>query len=110
MVECGVRDDKDDRAEFIYHFTKSPPPGEWRFSGALGFGGKLHTHPGWWVNSDRCWVMYVDYYREDETPERRNAMEKANARLAEGPQCNPNVLIRPSRRTRLSALAERLKT
>ena len=47
---------------------------EWRFSGHLGFGGKF------WRNDGR---MYVNCYREDETPERQAMIERANERLME---------------------------
>jgi len=73
LVEhTGLRDDQWDRASFIYHAEG----GEWteyRFQGNLGFGGKV------WNNADR---WYVTCYREDESPERQEAIEGANAALA----------------------------
>jgi hypothetical protein len=46
---------------------------EWRFSGRLGFGGKLHlTH-------DR---LYVSCYPEDSTPGREAAIARVNESLA----------------------------
>lgn len=45
---------------------------EWRFSGALGFGGKFWRNVGRW---------YVSCYREDETPKRLRAIDRANKRL-----------------------------
>ncbi len=46
---------------------------EYRFQGALGFGGKF------WRNNGR---FYVTCYRENETPERLAVIEKTNAALA----------------------------
>jgi hypothetical protein len=48
---------------------------EWRFGGTLGFGGKLH------VNSLGSGLR-VSCYPEDETPERRDAIDRVNAELA----------------------------
>ena len=47
---------------------------EWRFGGQLGTGGKVCR------NSQR---VYVTCYPEHETPELRELMDRANARLAE---------------------------
>ena len=47
---------------------------EYRFGGALGFGGKF------WHNDNR---WYVSAYREDTTPKVKKMIEKANVRLAE---------------------------
>jgi hypothetical protein len=46
--------------------------GEWRFQGTLGFSGKFYFTPGRW---------YVDCYPEDDTPERRRAIDEANTQL-----------------------------
>lgn len=45
---------------------------EWRFQGALGFGGKLH------LNAGRLWVSC---YSEDETPILKAAMAHVNSEL-----------------------------
>jgi hypothetical protein len=45
---------------------------EFRFQGDLGFGGKV------WFYLDK---IYVNCYREDETPERLAMMSHANLRL-----------------------------
>lgn len=45
---------------------------EWRFSGRLGFGGKIYSNP-----------WRVDCYREDRTPEREAMIAEANRRLKE---------------------------
>lgn len=61
---------------FVYEFTKRDdvygPTQEWRFQGALGFGGKF-----------RYPLCTVDCYREDETPERLAMIEQANEKLGE---------------------------
>lgn len=60
---------------FVYEFTKVDdeygPTSEWRFQGNLGFGGKF-----------RYPRMRVDCYKEDESPERLAAIERANTKLA----------------------------
>lgn len=49
---------------------------EYRFIGALGFGGKFRNNG----NNDN--TPYIDCYREDETPKRLAMIRRANARLA----------------------------
>lgn len=65
-----------DADSFVYEFTKRDDPygptQEWRFQGALGFGGKFR-YP-------RC---TVDCYRENETPETLAMIASANKKLAE---------------------------
>jgi hypothetical protein len=46
---------------------------EWRFCGTLGFGGKF------WNCNDK---LYVNCYREDETPKIRETIEQANEQLS----------------------------
>lgn len=58
------------RSNFAYHF---PAGGEFRFQGDLGFGGKV------WADRRR---VYVDCYRENETPENLAKIERTNAELA----------------------------
>ena len=59
----------------------TPPRGhvchEYRFIGALGFGGKFRNNG----NNDN--VPYVDCYFESLTPARQAMMDRANARLRE---------------------------
>jgi hypothetical protein len=77
VEECGLRAD-DGRDGFVW--TISDPHQdcrEYRFMGALGFGGKFRN------NGNRNDTPHVDCYREDETPERLAMIERANARLAE---------------------------
>ena len=73
VQECGVLEGKDNynRECFVSHQTTEEVI-EWRFCGKLGFGGKF------WRNGGK---MYVNCYREDETPERLKMIEAANKRL-----------------------------
>lgn len=72
VQECGVRDDEYSRADFVMAQV-SEYIREWRFSGNLEFGGKFRRDNG---------RLYVNCYREHETPERLEIIEKANKRLA----------------------------
>jgi hypothetical protein len=75
VEECGWRPSDSDREMFTYHYdTADHQPLEYRFIGALGFGGKL------WMQGEH---LYVSCYQEDETPERLTMIERANKRLAE---------------------------
>lgn len=68
LVEtCGARPRQWD--EFTYHF---PQCREFRFQGALGFGGKV------WADSRR---VYVTCYSEDTTDERTDMIGAANSAL-----------------------------
>jgi len=77
VQHCGARDD-DQRAWFIEGVQRQQEAGlgpvEWRFMGALGFGGKFRIAHG---------RVYVDCYPEDETNERRGRIAVANHLLAE---------------------------
>lgn len=58
-----------------YSFVQYATEGDWveyRIGGPLGFGGKV------WFNADH---WYVTCYREDETPERIEAINRTNAAL-----------------------------
>lgn len=58
------------KENFIYQFTQSGHvPGEWRFGGVLGGGGKLYLESERWR---------VGCYREDDTPERTAKITAAN--------------------------------
>lgn len=78
VEECGMRPDDDGRDGFV-RIISDPKQDcrEYRFMGALGFGGKFRN------NGNRNDTPHVDCYREDETPERLAMIERANARLAE---------------------------
>jgi hypothetical protein len=77
--ECGAR--ASGRDEFVEGVTQSLVERrerswqggiEYRFMGNLGFGGKF------WINNGR---VYVNAYRENETPKILASIERANARL-----------------------------
>lgn len=80
IEECGHRviDPRDGEA-FVSGVTGKHrgPCREWRFMGALGFGGKFRN------NGNHNNTPYVDCYPEHETPARLEMIAKANARLAE---------------------------
>lgn len=67
---CGADRDQDAQDDFV-RLSRDPNLGEYRFQGTLGFGGKVYME-----NPPR-----VSCYREDETPERRKVVERANAML-----------------------------
>lgn len=74
VEECGAPDGHDAlsiRSQFFFHF---PACGEFRFMGSLGFGGKV------WAPSGRR-PPRVSCYREDATPGRLAAIDRANERL-----------------------------
>jgi hypothetical protein len=84
VEECGAREDgREMFRTLLRHDIRRGDGGiEYRFQGALGFGGKFRTC---YVNPpefDR-YRLYVDCYREDETPERLAMIERANQRLAD---------------------------
>jgi len=69
--ECGAGFLLDSQLEFVHHATRRSPL-EFRFQGALGFGGKVYLPD-----------YRVSCYREDETAARRARIDRANARLAQ---------------------------
>ncbi len=78
LVEtCGVRDHEGHwmRQNFVFLQTSDDPPTEYRFQGALGFGGKF-----WRLGHRDKWD--VNYYSEDQTPECDKMVEEANKKLA----------------------------
>jgi hypothetical protein len=81
VEECGFRPD-DGRCSFVALVSAditrwAHACHEYRFCGALGFGGKFRN------NGNRDNTPYVDCYHEDETPARLKMIEAANVRLAE---------------------------
>lgn len=74
VEECGADRTEPARLDFERHW---PDCREYRFMGSLGFGGKV------WAPSTYRRAPYVSCYSEDETPERRSAIQRANARLQE---------------------------
>jgi hypothetical protein len=79
VEECGASDIDDQygpRWLFVNMMLNEPQTTEYRFIGALGFGGKFW--PG-----DEFDPPRVTCYQEDETPKRREMIDKANKRLKE---------------------------
>jgi hypothetical protein len=77
VEECGLQPD-DGRDGFVYNVAHAEHPSrEYRFCGALGFGGKFRN------NGNRNNTPHVDCYRDHETPERLAMIENANRRLSE---------------------------
>lgn len=70
--ECHAAE--SDREAYVIHCTVQGWPREWRFMGALGFGGKIRCR-----GVDR--FTYVDYYPEDRTDDRDAMVRRANDRL-----------------------------
>ncbi|WP_426513135.1 hypothetical protein ACPPVO_22415 [Dactylosporangium sp. McL0621] len=68
VAHAGVYEEQRD--ELVYHLTHGCE--EFRFMGSLGFGGKLYVEPRRWR---------VSCYREDETPERVEAIRVTNEAL-----------------------------
>lgn len=82
VLEAECRAPVMSRDSFVREFTSERPTHEWRFQGALGFGGKIYmdvTRPHWAINPSPMWVSC---YRENETPERLAMIDRANERLA----------------------------
>lgn len=71
VKHCGA-----DESQREYFLASADPKvtREWRFMGALGFGGKI------WLNPEME-KPYVNCYREDETPARTKMIAAANAEL-----------------------------
>ena len=64
---------ESDRMSFRYaQADRENPCREFRFCGALGFGGKF------WNSNGR---LYVNCYNEDETPKRKRIIKKVNELL-----------------------------
>jgi len=64
---------EEDRTSFLYaQIDRENPCKEFRFCGALGFGGKF------WNNNDK---LYINCYGEDETPKRNRIIKKVNKLL-----------------------------
>jgi len=78
VEECGADDHEDgsERRRFVEAQTREDDYFiyEYRFCGALGFGGKF------WINDGR---IYVNCYPEDQRKKEKDMIEKANKRLAE---------------------------
>jgi hypothetical protein len=70
ILIAEARAPQSQRDSFVREFTSDKPTTEWRFMGALGFGGKFRF-PG----------TRIDCYPEDETPARRKIIAKTNLKL-----------------------------
>ena len=80
LVEhCGASQAGSTADQFFYHVGKVDRGGlEFRFQGALGFGGKVYLEPlSRWHPCFRATC-----YAEDETPARKAMLERANSLLA----------------------------
>jgi hypothetical protein len=75
VEECGAREDL--RGDFIGYLTRPLDIGthEFRFSGALGFGGKCYL-------DGRPRSLRVSCYPEDRSVERDAMVDRANSRLS----------------------------
>lgn len=79
VEECGAPETGRARFLAVSGGLRRGALGEYRFQGALGYGGKFHTR--YLARSDRLSAS-VDCSQEDETPERREMIRRANLRLA----------------------------
>lgn len=82
LVEhAGAHNDDSghNRAGFIHTMLDEGYSGcqEYRFCGALGFGGKLRR------NSNNDYYLYIDCYPEDSSPKTEAIIKKVNALLRE---------------------------
>jgi hypothetical protein len=76
VEEAGASNDDGDRWQFTGYVCGDRDGGSWReyrFCGALGFGGKFHANAG---------RLYVSCYPEDATAEREVTIARANERIA----------------------------
>jgi len=73
--ECGAQDNESMRGQWAAFWKRAESANEFRFMGALGFGGKV------WVG--RHEPPYVTCYPEDETASRQAMIEAANVALAD---------------------------
>ena len=82
VTECGAIKDPQSGHGFVsfaYYFGDSTDHSikEFRFMGDLGRGGKV------WHRGHSTQPIDVNYYSEDQTPERDEMERRANERLAE---------------------------
>jgi hypothetical protein len=78
VLHAGANDDAADREAFVCHVAHPLRPcEEYRFCGALGWGGKFRN------NGNNQGVPYVDFYREHETEQRVEIARNANLALRE---------------------------
>ncbi len=70
LVSIGGAPERDRDGFILCHIDTEHPCREYRFQGVLGFGGK------YWKLDNR-----VNCYPEDESPTRREIMDRLNAAL-----------------------------
>lgn len=82
LVEtCGAHE--SDRQHFV-HVQTSRMCDEHRFGGNLGFGGKFRRNAGTDPRTNEWGEQwYVDYYAEDKTADRQDAVHQANNALSD---------------------------
>lgn len=80
VAEAGASAHPQERQDFVRYMASHGGTQEWRFCGALGFGGKLWRDPIYPAARGGC---YVTYYPEHRTPAREAIVERTNVRLAE---------------------------
>jgi hypothetical protein len=73
ILIATCRAQESNRDQFVRYLGEKHDHYEFRFCGALGFGGKLYL--------DRFSGLRVDCYREDRTPERESMIADANSAL-----------------------------
>ena len=69
---CDATDDESNRLQWDSFWLRSNDPDEYRFIGALGFGGKFWRGRSEW---------HVSCYPEDRNPERDERIKRANHAL-----------------------------
>jgi len=79
VEECGAPNHPDCRGAFVQS-QMNETIREYRFQGNLLFGGKFWRNES--ARPSRRDMWYVNYYREDQSPERDVMQEAANKRLA----------------------------
>lgn len=76
-LHAGANNDDISRDGFIYYAIRNTQISEYRFQGALGFGGKVRKLEG---HRDGRWHVY--YYPEDRNEEREEISRRTNEALA----------------------------
>jgi hypothetical protein len=78
VLHAGANDDAADREAFVFHVAHPLRPcEEYRFCGALGWGGKFRN------DGNNQGVPYVDFYAEHHTERRRIMAQETNFALRE---------------------------
>lgn len=78
VAHAGAQDDPDKCEAFVHHVSSPDHPcEEYRFGGALGWGGKFRN------NGNNKNIPYVDCYREHSNLMTKARIEVTNAALRE---------------------------